>query len=300
MKRTHVMAAAMTALFASVSLPQATLAQDTTTVVETNAQERINFSGKLRMLSQRIPSAACHLANGIDPEGAQNLLVGAVAEFDQIVTALEFGNDEALNILAPETRRKTLTRIHELHERWDPLKAAAEGLIADPTNAEHTSFILNNNMPVLAAAQLLVEELVKQYSNPNATTRAMLFLIDISGRQRMLTQKVSKESCMLGGPFATDQTLNDLEGTIGIFEASLMALRFGMVEVGVNPPPNDAIFEGLNGVAQDWQTVTPYLDQIRAGETLDEEASVIKFQVLNTTMANMNVVVGMYTAAAGQ
>ena len=153
---------------------------------------------------------------------------------------------------------------------------------------------------MLAAAQLLVEELVKQYANPNATTRAMLFLIDISGRQRMLTQKVSKESCMLGGEFATDQTLTDLEGTIGIFEASLEALRFGMPMVGVNPPPNEEIFQGLNGVLEDWQVVTPYLTQIRAGDTLDEEANVIKFQGLNTTMANMNVVVGMYTAAASQ
>lgn len=300
MKRTRLSAAALSALLASVCLPQTTFAQTTGEAVETNAEQRINFSGKLRMLSQRIPSAACHLANDIDPEGARNLLSAAVAEFEQIITALEFGADEQLNVMAPETRRRTLQRIHELRERWEPLRAAAEGLIAEPHSAEHTAFILTNNMPVLAAAQLLVEELVKQYANPNATTRAMLFLIDISGRQRMLTQKVSKESCMLGGPFATDQTATDLEGTIGIFEASLEALRFGMPMVGVNPPPNDEILQGLNGVLEDWQRVTPYLNQIRAGATLDDEANVIKFQGLNTTMANMNAVVTLYTAAAGQ
>ncbi len=297
MKTTRCLALAFAALLATTSLPAAAYAQETTV---TNAQERINFSGKLRMLSQRIPAAACHLAKDIDAEGARALLVGAVAEFDQIITALEFGNDEALNILAPETRRKTLARIHELHARWDPLKQAAEALIAGEGDAEQTAFILTNNMPVLAAAQLLVEELVKQYANPNATTRAMLFLIDISGRQRMLTQKVSKESCIIGGPFANENTLTDLEGTIGIFEASLDALRFGMPMVGVNPPPNDAISEGLDGVLADWQRVTPYLDEIRAGGTLDEEENVIKFQGLNTTMANMNRVVGMYTAAASQ
>ena len=299
MTRTRHLAVALAALLASTTLPSVSIAQSSGEVVETNAQQRINFSGKLRMLSQRIPSAACHLAKGIDPEGAQNLLVGAVAEFEQIISALEFGGDDQLNIMAPETRRKTLARIHELRERWEPLRAAAEALIAGEGSEEETAFILTNNMPVLAAAQLLVEELVKQYSNPNATTRAMLFLIDISGRQRMLTQKVSKESCILGGPFETENTLTDLAGTIGIFEASLEALRFGMPMVGVNPPPNPEIFEGLNGVLEDWQRVTPYLDEVQAGGTLDEEENVIKFQGLNTTMANMNRVVGMYTAAAG-
>jgi len=300
MKHARHLAAAFAALLATSTMPTLVAAQSNNgAVVETNAQQRINFSGKLRMLSQRIPSAACHLANGIDAEGSRNLLTGAVAEFDQIITALEFGADEQLNIMAAETRRKTLGRIHELRERWEPMRGAAEALLAGENVDENTAFILTNNMPVLAAAQLLVEELVKQYSNPNATTRAMLFLIDISGRQRMLTQKTSKESCMLGGPFATDATLTDLEGTISIFEASLEALRFGMPMVGVNPPPNDEIFDGLNGVLADWERVTPYLDEIRAGGTLDDEENVIKFQGLNTTMANMNRVVGMYTAAAG-
>ena len=292
--------ALMTAAFLSaVTAPVAGFAVETT-AVETNAQERINFSGKLRMLSQRIPSAACHLAEGIDPDGAMTLLTGAVAEFDQIINALEFGNDPALNIMLPEERRRTLERIAELRAQWEPLKAAAEALIAGQGTDEQTAFILTNNLPVLRAAQLLVEELVKQYSNPNATTQAMLFLIDISGRQRMLTQKTSKESCMLEGEFASESTLSDMEGTIGIFEASLGALRFGMPTVGVNPPPNDEIAAGLDGVLADWQQVKPLLDTLRAGGTLTEEEDAAKFRGLNTVMANMNTVVGMYTAAAGQ
>ncbi|SFS12519.1 type IV pili methyl-accepting chemotaxis transducer N-terminal domain-containing protein [Yoonia litorea] len=300
MKIRYSLALVLAASIGATTLPSITLAQSTSAeTVETNAQQRINFSGKLRMLSQRIPSAACHFSQGIDPEGSLALLNAATAEFDKIITALEFGGDTDLNIIAAESRRKTLERIHQLHEQWDPLKTAAQAVASGNGSDADIDFILNNNMPVLRAAQLLVEELVKQYSNPNATTRAMLFLIDISGRQRMLTQKVSKESCMLGGPFETETTMTDLEGTIGIFEASLEALRFGMPMVGVNPPPNDAIFEGLNGVHEDWQRVTPLLTEIRAGNTLDAEQSTIKFQGLNTTMANMNTVVGMYTAAAG-
>ena len=290
----------ISAFMATAAVPVTGFAQEAGAAVETNAQQRINFSGKLRMLSQRIPSAACHLATDISPDAARGLLTGSVAEFDKIINALEFGEDSDLNIMAPETRRRTLERIATLRERWEPMKEAAEALAAGNAEQAQIDFILNNNLPVLAAAQLLVEELVKQYSNPNATTQAMLFLIDISGRQRMLTQKTSKESCMIEGGFATETTLTDLEGTIGIFEASLEALRFGMPMVGVNPPPNDEIAVGLEGVLQDWQQVTPYLDTIRSGGDLDDEQDAAKFQGLNTTMANMNTVVGMYTAAAGQ
>ena len=77
---------------------------------EENAEERINYSGKLRMLSQRIPSAACHLSRGIDVEGARALLRAAPAEFEQILTALEFGGDTELNIKHPETRRKSISK----------------------------------------------------------------------------------------------------------------------------------------------------------------------------------------------
>ncbi|MEO1640816.1 MAG: type IV pili methyl-accepting chemotaxis transducer N-terminal domain-containing protein [Pseudomonadota bacterium] len=264
---------------------------------ETNAQERINFSGKLRMLSQRIPSAACHLDQGIDVDGATTLLIGATAEFEKILTALENGDPE-LNIINPETNRRALMRIAALRAEWEPLKAAAEAIIAENANADDVAFILNENLPVLSAAQLLVEQLVRQYSNPNDATAASLMLIDISGRQRMLTQKMSKESCMLDIAENTDVVLEDLEGTMRIFEASLEALQFGLPQVGILPPPNSAIATGLGEVGREWSVARPQLVNLMAGEVLDPDAQVVKFQALNTTMATMNRVVGMYAEAA--
>jgi len=275
------------------------LSADTTSVtaqIVENSEERINFSGKLRMLSQRIPAAACHLNRGIDPEGSSALLVGAAAEFEKILLALEFG-DADLNVQEPETRRKTLAAIAELRSHWEPLKAAATAIAEGTSTSEDMDFILTQNLPVLARAQLLVEELVKQYSNPNAVTRASLMLIDISGRQRMLTQKMSKETCMLGTDYATPSTVDDLQGTMRIFEASLEALTFGMPAVGIGPPPNPEIFAGLGGVQSDWSSVKPHVLAVIEGEDLDDASNTEKFQGLNVTMANMNRVVGMYTAS---
>lgn len=276
---------------------QATLVQAEVTAPQ-NAQERINFSGKMRMLSQRIPAAACHLGRGIDPEGAMALLTGATVELEKILTALEFG-DPDLNIIAPETRRKSIARLHDLREVWVPLQTAAQAIIAGTATDADYNYVLTENLPVLRAAQLVVEELVKQYSNPNAATRASLMLIDISGRQRMLTQKMSKESCMIGTDYETDTTINDLAGTMRIFEASLEALRFGMSEVGIMPPPNTTISDGLDGVVSDWSVARPHVAGAIAGDDIAGEAKVQRFQGLNVTMATMNRVVGLYADAAG-
>ncbi len=299
-KKMKLLAAAIPFALMATTLPiHAQSSQDAsiTAVVEENAQERINLSGKLRMLSQRIPAAACHVNEGIAVDNASALLESATAEFEQILLALEFG-DEDLNILMPETRRKSLERIHALRDIWIPFKTAADAAISGSASDADIDLLMTENLKVLSAAQLVVEELVKQYANPNAATRASLMLIDISGRQRMLTQKMSKETCMIAAGHDATNTIESLTGTAQIFEASLEALRFGMPAVGIGPPPNPEIANGLQGVLDDWTSVAPLISDVVAGDTLDAGTHAIKFDALNITMANMNTVVGMYAGAA--
>jgi len=287
----------LTSLPVSSALAQSAEIIQVAAVTEDNAEQRINLSGKLRMLSQRIPAAACHLDRSIDAAGSLALLTGATAEFDQILNALEFG-DLGVNIQAAETRRKTLQRIHILGDLWEPFKQAATAVAEGRATEAEVRCLMTANTEVLANAQRLVEELTKQYANPMATTRASLMLVDISGRQRMLTQRMSKESCMIGTAYETPQTVEGLAQTRQIFTASLEALQFGLQSVGVLPPPNNEIATGLAGVKEDWQKVAPYVADILAGESIDDADRTHMFQGLNVTMANMNRVVGMYADAA--
>jgi len=266
-------------------------------VEDVGAQERINFSGKLRMLSQRIPSAACHLAANIEGEAALKLLAGATAEFDKILNGLEFG-DADLKIKGNEERRKTLAKIHDLREKWTPVKSAADSMVAGDVSEANLAVILDQNMGVLGAAKLLVSELVGQYSDPSAMIQADSMLIDIAGRQRMLTQKMAKEACMLETHHEHADTKDALAGTMQMFEVSLMALRNGMPEAGIKEPPNGEISAGLDIVISNWAHVKPALEADLAGQELSEELKADTFVTLNTTMANMNKVVGMYSQAA--
>lgn len=114
----------------------------------------------------------------------------------------------------------------------------------------------------------------------------------------MLTQKVSKEACIIGTDHETAKTPADLETTIQIFEASLNALRHGMPELGLLPPPNANIETGLETVLNEWSEVKPLLEKVLGGDALASEALEKKFKGLNVTMSDMNKVVGMYADAA--
>ena len=90
---------------------------------EFGGSERINFAGKLRMLSQRIPAAACNLNAGVSADNSAKILTAASAEFDKIMHALEHG-DPSLNINGKERRGKTRAAIADVHVQWDPMSLA--------------------------------------------------------------------------------------------------------------------------------------------------------------------------------
>lgn len=262
-----------------------------------NAQERINNAGKLRMLSQQIPAAACNLSQGVATDTAGALLATSVGKFDTILSALEFG-DPALNIAAPETRRKTLAALQEVRDAWQPLQVAASAMTQGTATDGDVATVLSENVPVLNASQRTLAELTEQYSNPNAVTRASLMMIDIAGRQLMLTQQMAKDACILAGNPDAEDVRAELQSITGIFEASLEALRFGMPAAGINAPPNPEISQGLQAVLDAWTAVKPMIDSVIAGEQLDVAENAAIFEGLNATLNQMDPVVTLYVAAA--
>jgi len=257
------------------------------------AAERINFSGKLRMLSQRIPAAACNLNAAIVTEESGPLLTGASAEFDKIVNALEFG-DEDLGIVGTEEHRKTLAAIADLHEKWTVVYDAAVEVSNEGPTDDLVQVIADSNMPLLGSAKLLVSEVSGQYADPTALLQADALRIDIAGRQRMLTQKISKEVCFISSDINAEASMEVLGSTINMFEMSLNALHHGMPEAGIGAAPSAEIEAQLVKVAADWAVIKPHLDTVLAGGALDDATRGEVFSGLNKTMVNMNIAVGMF------
>jgi len=154
--------------FSGPALAENAVTSVSATIPVDDAEQRINQAGKLRMLSQRIPSAACHFIEGVETQDALDLLKSATEEFEAILNALEHG-DPALNIIDPETNRKILVRIADLRANWVPLKAAADAVIAGDNVEENIETIFLTNMDVLGSAVALVPQMVRRYSTPGAT-----------------------------------------------------------------------------------------------------------------------------------
>ena len=267
-------------------------------IEDVSPTERINLSGKLRMLSQRVPSAACHLAAGIDPKGSRALLEGAKTEFESILHALEFGSAE-LSVNGEETRRKTLMKVHTLGALWGPYQTTVDEVLAGETDAPRIQSLLTDSMTVLGSAKLLVSEISGQYSNPAEMTQSSAMVIDIAGRQRMLTQKIAKEACAAWSGLS-DTVASDLAGTMQMFDASLTALINGMPEAGIKKPTNTTIEAGLTTVYQDWMDVKETQAAIAAGATPDAAEATRNYKGLNKTMVEINKVDGINTEAEKQ
>ncbi|MEL7390337.1 MAG: type IV pili methyl-accepting chemotaxis transducer N-terminal domain-containing protein, partial [Pseudomonadota bacterium] len=158
--------------------------------------------------------------------------------------------------------------------------------------------ILEGNLSLLGAAVELVPAIVGQYSNPAEIVQANAVLLDIAGRQRMLTQRISKEACMLNSGKANSEALEKMRKDIGIFEASLNALRNGLPGAGIMAPPTAAIKAELEVVYNSWKSVKPEMEKLLSGEKVTIEEETQKFNQLNVVMSEMNKVVGMYAKYA--
>jgi len=221
-------------------------------------------------------------------------LHSAIEEFDKILAALEFG-DESLNIIGEEDRRKTLAAIHALKEHWLPIEEIMVEIEEHATTMEHVQHMADENMVILEDAKMLVSEISGQYSDPTAVVQADAIRIDIAGRQRMLTQKISKEVCFIASDLNAAASMEVLGSTVNMFEVSLNALLNGMPEAGVGAAPTAEIEAQLTQVSNDWSAVKPHIETILAGGSLDDATRADVFLGLNKTMADMNVAVGMFT-----
>lgn len=266
-------------------------------VEDSGGSQRIDFAGKLRMLSQRIPAAACNLNAGIAPDESKALLEGSIAEFDKILTALTVG-DDAMGIFGAEERRRTTRVIEEVRVKLAPMLAALENSVDGVPQDDAIQVIADHNMEVLEMTKLLVAEVSGEYANPVALLQSDVLALDIAGRQRMLTQKASKEICFIMSDVNASASQEVLGSTINTFEVSLDALRNGMPEVGLQPAPNGDIAQGLDQVKEDWATIRGHIDAVMGGDALSPEDRAAVFVGLNTTMSDMNRVVGLYSDAS--
>jgi len=83
--------------------------------------------------------------------------------------------------------------------------------------------------------------------------------VNVSGRQRMLSQRISKAACFINIGAETEGKPDQLQDAVALFETSLNALRSGDERMGLGPEKNAVIGGALQGVAIDWEVFSGHL-----------------------------------------
>lgn len=138
-----------------------------------NLNDAINKAGRQRMLSQRLAKSYLQIGQGIDVERSRTILDASLALFDRQLVELK--------AFAPTPENKAA--LSDLEKSWLRYK---EVLVGRAPNARDAVDIMSISDDVLALANTAAMQLEK--ASPNAAGR----LVNLSGRQRMLSQRMAK------------------------------------------------------------------------------------------------------------
>ena len=221
-----------------------------------SAKHLINLAGRQRMLTQRISKLALECKLHLIPDSCVRL-----EQFVKLYekTLLGFKNgDKELNI-EPQKDKKALAQIEKLLKMWKPFaNAAIKVQKSHGEDKKALEYILANNEKLLKESNKLVDifnTLNQKYSN--YIEAAQFNLIDMAGRQRMLTQKMTKEYLALN-KMGKKEYKPKLDESVTLFNDSLNVLINGSKLYGLPKATNPKIKAQLLKIKKLWEKVMPF------------------------------------------
>lgn len=267
----------------------------------TAAMHRVNIAGRQRMLSQRMSKAACFVANGVDVEGQQTVLRNAFYLFAVSHDALI--NGEPILGLTAESDQGLLRDLAVVGRDWENFSGLFAATLQEDYNGEAARSatgvsslrsIDEAGLVLLGHMDKSVGEMALAYSDrlPDML-RILSITIDVAGRQRMFTQRASKEFCLIDAGVSAEVNRTRLAETVSLFTLTLDALINGLPGMVV-PAPNDLIDHKLNQVLSAWEGPKQALEQAASGAPITDAQRAVVVRDMERVLFLMNEAVGMY------
>ncbi len=234
----------------------------------TTLASAINKAGRQRMLTQRMVKAYCMIGLDVQLEQSWQQLSDAIALFElQLRELRQFAPNEKI--------KRGLIRVEEL---WVPFKKT----LREPNSRANAAKLLETNDELLAAAHKVV--LMLQDESGTSFGR----LVNISGRQRMLSQRLAKFYMLRAWGFDGAQIREESERAKNEFKGALQEL--------ISAPENNMMIKAaLKDAKKQWDLYEHGLER-----NSEELVPLIVAFTSEKVLVRMNEITGMYESLSAR
>ncbi len=236
----------------------------------------INLAGKQRMLTQKMSKELLMIAKGINVEKNKKELQKTMALFDKTLKGLIEG-DKSLNLPATQNK-EILEQLKVVSNLWESFKKSIE--------AKDLQKVAQQNLPLLKNMNKAVGMFAKQ--SGSKLSPEMADTINRAGKQRMLTQKMTKELLLIANGIDVEKNRENIKKTAELFEKTLNDL--------IAKCKDDKIKAQLEVVSKIWAEYAPIIKNVDTSESALKKADELNM----TLLKNMNKAVKMYETSANK
>jgi hypothetical protein len=227
----------------------------------------IDIAGKQRMLSQKIAKAYFFYGKGIRKDKTHKQLLDSIREFDRNFEIIRKSTDNP--------------SIQDMLVYIEMAKNELAQLAKQPYTKENAALVLDYSETMLEASQDIVARLEDESKLKKEA------IVNLAGRQRMLTQRIAKYYIAYQAGFHDHNTVEQLKTAVKEFEQAHAAL----IKAKRNTPQ---ITAELKKVQKLWHVVAKFYKDVERGGL-----PVIVLATTDNIMASMNQITRQYVELLG-
>ncbi|KHD07211.1 hypothetical protein PN36_09700 [Candidatus Thiomargarita nelsonii] len=246
----------------------------------------INLAGKQRMLTQKMSKEILLIAKGINVAANKKNLQKTAALFERTLKGLLNG-DARLGLVKTENAAivKQLKKVGRL---WGKFRQNVKAVLAGNTSTAVLKNVARRNLPLLKEMNKAVKMFEK--ASGSSLSAKMARTINLAGKQRMLTQKMTKELLLVANGINPEKNQGNLKQTVSLFDRTLRGLLDGDAGLGLTGTTDTAIRTQLNKVKGLWNKYKPLLSKRKVSQGDLAKAAQLNMPLLK----QMNKAVQMY------
>ena len=262
------------------------------------AARRVNLAGRQRMLSQRIAMSACLATVGVDSDINYAKLEDAYTEFSLVHDGLINGNADMG--LHQEGYRSVIEAMEAVDAGWSDYQEMIHGIMQiKMMSPDIMTRFDQNGLAVLTDMNVAVTTIAAKYSaDLDELPQILAVTIDFAGRERMLTQKMVKEYCLVSAGIDVEANREKLMQSHEQFNGTLAALVDGIPGM-ITPAPTPEILAKLREVEQVWEQPNAIIEKAIAGEEMTIEDRTYLANNIDIVLTTMNEAVKLYEKVDG-